>query len=313
MVKGYLLIDGSYFCFYRYYAIMRWWKCKTNGETLDFPIKNEEFVNKFRTTFIATIKSLYEPIFDYDWNECKNIKIIVGKDCRRKSIWRMDLFDKYKGNRLTDADFAGGPLFQMAYEELFKLGGVDEIVSYDTLEADDCIALLTHELLKDENNRVKIITSDTDYLQLFNDINCKLIDTENRIHNLKIYNLKKANAVVQVDKFIYKFCEKENINPTWQTLTDHALFYKVIHGDKSDNIPQIIKPLSKKKYADLYEKLQNKELKKYLKEINKYDDFKRNVKLINFNKIPNKLRIGFLDKYEYLCIGDNSGSYVHSN
>ena len=156
MEKGYLLIDGSYFVFYRFYALMRWWKCKTNGETLEFPIKNEEFVNKFRTTFVATIKSLYEPIFDYDWNVCKNIKIIVGKDCHRKSIWRMNLFDKYKGNRLTEDDFAGEICVsaETAWREsrsrgihfsrelcLYLAHGWLHLAGYDDLAEDDRLAM----------------------------------------------------------------------------------------------------------------------------------------------------------------------------
>ena len=50
-MKGYLLIDGSYFVFYRFYALMQWWKCRNKGEKIENPIENEEFVNKFKSTF----------------------------------------------------------------------------------------------------------------------------------------------------------------------------------------------------------------------------------------------------------------------
>ena len=36
----------------------------------------------------------------------------------------------------------------MAYEELFKQAGIEHIIEYDTLEADDCIAILTKQILK---------------------------------------------------------------------------------------------------------------------------------------------------------------------
>ncbi len=315
-MKGYLLIDGSYFVFYRFYAMMQWWKCKTKGEKLEKPIENEEFVNKFKTTFIDKIRYLCQPEFDYDWGKMETIKIIVAKDCPRKTIWRMKLFEKYKGNRLTEADFIGGPFFKMAYDGLFKQAGVEHIVKYDTLEADDCIAILTKELLKDPNNRVKIITSDTDYLQLYNDCNCKLIDKKNGVHNLKIYNLRNKNNVVTFEKFIFRYCEKYDQQASWKRKTYYALLYKVIHGDKSDNIPQIIKPLSTKKFNMLYElHLKDTQLMNYLKEQNdnSWENFKLNTNLINFNCIPKELRCGFLDKYENLCVSNNSGSYIHSN
>ena len=319
-MKGYLLIDGSYFVFYRFYALMQWWKCRNKGEKLECPIENEEFVNKFKSTFIDKIKYLYDPVFDYDWGKM-DVKVIVAKDCARKSIWRMKLLNSYKGTRTTEDDFIGGPFFKMAYDELFEQAGVKHIINYDTLEADDCIAILTKELLKDPDNRVKIITSDTDYLQLYNDCNCKLIDKKNGIHNLKIYNLKNKNNLVNVDKFINRYCEIYDSKASWKMKTYYALLYKIIHGDKSDNIPQIIKPLSQNKFNKLYNlHIRETMIENYLKDKdsrfkneNAWEDFKLNTKLINFNCIPKDLRAGFLEKYEHLCVSNNSGSYIHSN
>ena len=77
----------------------------------------------------------------------------------------MEKFDTYKENRDTD-DFEGGPFFKMAYDELFKQCGIDTILSYDKLEADDCIAITTKKFLKNINAEIYIITSDMDYLQL---------------------------------------------------------------------------------------------------------------------------------------------------
>ena len=58
MVNNYILIDTSYFIFYRYYALINWWKMakKDEPQLLD-PFLSEEFVQKFRKTFID---KLYE-------------------------------------------------------------------------------------------------------------------------------------------------------------------------------------------------------------------------------------------------------------
>ena len=53
-----LLIDGSYYIFYRYYALLIWWKNARKDEPLDNPIENQEFVDKFKKTFISKIDEL---------------------------------------------------------------------------------------------------------------------------------------------------------------------------------------------------------------------------------------------------------------
>ena len=49
---NYILIDGSYYCFYRYYAIHAWFKNAHREVTLEDPYKNELFVEKFKKMFI---------------------------------------------------------------------------------------------------------------------------------------------------------------------------------------------------------------------------------------------------------------------
>ena len=33
----FIFVDGSYYCFYRYFALMQWWKNAYPEETLDDP------------------------------------------------------------------------------------------------------------------------------------------------------------------------------------------------------------------------------------------------------------------------------------
>ena len=58
MPPNFVLIDGSYFCFYRYYAILNWFKLARKEVELDEPINNEEFREKFRKTFVDKMKEI---------------------------------------------------------------------------------------------------------------------------------------------------------------------------------------------------------------------------------------------------------------
>ena len=53
---NFILIDGSYFIFFRYYAILNW--CKMAKKDINPSIENKDFVDKFKTTFISKIKEI---------------------------------------------------------------------------------------------------------------------------------------------------------------------------------------------------------------------------------------------------------------
>ena len=46
-VMNYILIDGSYFIFFRYYALCVWYKLRKQPDTLDAPYESETFMEKF--------------------------------------------------------------------------------------------------------------------------------------------------------------------------------------------------------------------------------------------------------------------------
>ena len=50
-MTNYVFIDGSYFIFFRYYALLNWWKLARKDVELGEPIENEEFVERFKTIF----------------------------------------------------------------------------------------------------------------------------------------------------------------------------------------------------------------------------------------------------------------------
>ena len=54
----FLLIDGSYYMFYRYFAVEQWWKHSHPDEPLENPVENEAFMKTFRGVFIKKIKEI---------------------------------------------------------------------------------------------------------------------------------------------------------------------------------------------------------------------------------------------------------------
>lgn len=265
----YIFIDGSYFCFYRYYSIMRWWKNAHPEDPLLVPFENNIFLEKFKKTFVETIKNIPKNLGISTKEQIVQPIIIIGKDCKREDIWRNELIEKYKGNReKKNNDFEIGPFFKMVYEDdLFIKGGSTKIISYPTLEADDCIAIYTKHLLQDptKNVEIYIITSDKDYLQLL----------ESRV---KIFNLSFKNILEQ----------KSSLGDA-QT----ELFCKIIMGDTSDNIPSVLNKCGPKTALKCY---QNKEyFDEKMKKENAYEKLERNTKLVDFNYIPENLVKGFLE------------------
>jgi len=257
-----LFIDGSYFCFHRYHSLMNWWKNAHKDESLlneETKELNPEFVEKFKKTFIQTVKTIPQKL------GLKDPIIIVGKDCKRENIWRNEFIENYKGTRIRDG-FHGGPLFKAAYEEeLFQKGGAISILSHPKLEADDCIALSTKYLLKTcPNINITIITSDKDYLQL-------------------------AGPRVQLFDLMFKnLCEQKS------SLGDAKknLFCKIIMGDVSDNISSVLTKCGTKTAIKCFEN--NEYFEERLKKENAYSKYELNRKIIDFDYIPTNLSDEFM-------------------
>ena len=260
--KTFIFIDGSYFCFYRYHSLLTWWKNAYPEIVLEDPFQNEEFVAKFRKTFVDHVQKLQKNLGIH-----KSVKptIIVGRDCKRENIWRNELFPKYKGTRANGAEdgFMGGPFFKMVYaDNLFIEGGAKTLLHHNKLEADDCIALSVKHVLnkyKEGNTKcqVYIITSDKDYLQL----------AEPRVH---IYNLGFKKITDQKSCLGSAECD---------------LFCKIVMGDISDNIPSVFPKCGPKTALKYYE-----DQAEFQKKLNSSDVFisqyNTNKKIIDFNEIP---------------------------
>ena len=42
-MPNFVLIDGSYYIFYRFFALLNWWKLAKKDDPLDNPSESEEF------------------------------------------------------------------------------------------------------------------------------------------------------------------------------------------------------------------------------------------------------------------------------
>jgi 5'-3' exonuclease len=257
MSNTFIFIDGSYFCFYRYHSLITWWKnaYPEQIDALQNPFLNEQFVEKFKKTFVTNIQCMKKKL---QIPKIIDPIIIVGRDCKRQNIWRNDFFANYKGTR-NDDTFMGGPFFKMVYDEnLFIDGGAKQILYHSKLEADDCIAIATKHLLnKYTDCNIYIITSDKDYLQL----------AEPRVH---LYNLGYKKLTDQ------------------KTCTGNAecdLFCKIVSGDPSDNIISVFPkcgPKTALKYFNDKQLFQSK----LDTSVEFMDRYKLNQQIIDFNFIP---------------------------
>ncbi len=255
-MTNYIFIDGSYFVFYRFHALLAWWRLKHKDVPINNPIDNPDFVEKFKKLFVEKIE-LFPHLLSI-----KDPVIIIGKDCPRSDIWRNEHLNSYKGNRAKNNVIK--PFFKMAYDGLFQQVS-SKILYHKNLEADDCIALATKHYLKNKENKITIITSDTDYLQLVGD-------------RVEIYNAKiKPVRTVK--------------NSTMNA--DMDLFVKIIMGDKSDNIPPVFPQKRGKAKAKKYYN-EPEFFKEELKIYNVEDVYKRNKLLIDFSEIPINYQKEFL-------------------
>ena len=256
-----ILIDMSYFIFYRYFALIHWWKLAKPEEELVDPSTNKDFRNKFIKTFYEKINEIPKKL------KLKNYTIIAAKDTQRNLIWRKELFKQYKEQRILDDEFMGGPFFEIAYNKLI-ISDICPILSLDRLEADDCIALYSKSIReKYTDKKIIIIANDMDYLQIADE-------------SISIINLKYKNLQDSKNSTKNKDCD---------------LFCKIVLGDKSDNIPGIFKKCGPKTALKYFE---DKELfEKALQKENAYEQFEFNKKIISFNEIPLDLQQLFAIKH----------------
>jgi len=272
----FILVDTSYWIFYRYFAILQWWKHAKPDDDLNInPYTNQEFVEKFVKTFTESLQTFKKKQKLHKQRGKPEIPctIIAARDCPRKEIWRNALYASYKETRDKDDSFMGGPFFKQVYQDNNKLlqeAGVKYILQFPNLEADDVLAITKKQIRqKYPQARVIIIANDHDYLQL--------LDDYTEIINFQQKNLRESKKV---------FPE-----------ADKNLFYKIVLGDKSDNIMPIFKKCGPKTCEKYYN---DRELflEALKKESGSQEKYELNKKLVDFNEIPETLLNGLMEEYK---------------
>jgi 5'-3' exonuclease len=253
-MKTYLFIDLSYFIFYLYYARKKYFEFQKK-DTTDL-INNPEFLDGF-ANFDIKLKQIKKNL-----RLPEDVIIIFSRDCRRKDIWRNDIYPQYKQSRKVNNEV--GEFFIYVYNNL-----MDKYIYLENnrCEADDVIGVLTKNLYKD--NKIYIITGDHDYLQL-------LYNDNVQIYTMKMKSLREKSSG---DRY-----------------TD--LMMKILTGDSSDNIFAIHKKLGPKtamKYITNEEELKKKCEDETIKE-----NLDRNKKLIDMENIPENYKKEIIDKFELL-------------
>ena len=272
----FILVDTSYWIFYRYFAILQWWKhAKSEIDLNNNPYENEEFVEKFIKTFVQSLEGFKkkQKLHKQRSKPATPCTIIAARDCPRSEIWRNSLYNSYKETRDKDDSFMGGPFFKHVYQDnnkLLKDAGINHVLRFPNLEGDDIIAICKKVIRqKYPEARIIILANDHDYLQLLDDYT-EIINFQNK-------NLRESKKV---------FLEPEK-----------NLFYKIVLGDKSDNILPIFKKCGPKTCEKYYSN--NKLfLEALAKESGAQEKYEVNKKLVDFNEIPETLVNKFLEEYK---------------
>lgn len=261
----FILIDGSYFIYHRYYSLKTWWNNAKKPEETDIPFENPRFIEKYNTTFVKKISELKKK-----YAKTNTPIILAAKDCPSKNIWRRKLFPEYKHGRKKD-DSGVKDSFQTTYKnDLFTNSGVHAVLYEDELEADDCIAITVKHLeQKYPNSVITIITSDMDYLQLSS-------------AQVRIFNLNNKELIDSSQSF---------------RDADKDLFCKIVSGDKSDNIKSVFSRCGMKTAAKYYDNREGFH-DRLTSEPDAEKIYALNKTLIDFNEIPEEL----VERFRKQCL-----------
>lgn len=282
-------VDGSYVIYHTLYSAVNKWTAESPFSDCieDVDVTSESFEQVDLTEypdFVDTLKGkLIDAVFTIksmldDFNTTMfsstfgDILFVLDPEHGVESrSWRYKIYPEYKGQRksLTDKKpFDVIKAFTKCIDILRKNGEFERkygirVISADNAEADDIIATIFTDEENADFNKF-LVASDKDYLQL--------------------------NGVTQMT-LERKMVLIEQPYPDLITVTPETyLIAKIITGDPSDNITQVFNRVgyktAVKKYLTNLEFL-NESLEKDAVAMEK---FNRNTRLIDFGRIPKKIR-----------------------
>lgn len=250
-----VLIDASYYVFYRYFATMRWFIFQKQEFDVDTITDNDLYISSFKKHMISDMKKICKK-----WKTTIN-NIVFCLDCQRSDIWRNDIYSEYKGNRIQNVNF-NNKIFSIFTD--FIANKDIKRVNFDRLEADDIVYLVQDKLKEIGSNSIVVITNDNDYLQI--------ASNRTSIINMQFKDItQRGQKNAKID-----------------------LYYKAICGDKSDNILKIASFITKDKALELCQ-LNDSDLEQWLNDNDVIDKFNMNMTLISFDNIPKNIVKQFYD------------------
>lgn len=241
-----VLIDASYYVFYRYFATMRWFVFQKQEFDIDTITENDVYISSFIKHMESDMKKICKK-----WKTCIQ-NVVFCLDCQRCDIWRNDIYSDYKGNRVQNVNF-NNKIFPVFMEIIMNRN--IKTIGFDRLEADDVVYLIQYRLKEISSNNIIVITNDNDYLQIASD--------RTNIINMQFKDItQRGQKNARVD-----------------------LYQKAIYGDKSDNILKIAPFITKEKALEV-SKLSDSDIEKWLNDNDIIDKFNLNMTLISFDNIP---------------------------
>jgi 5'-3' exonuclease len=223
--------------------------------------ENSNFILAFFRHFETDIKKILR--------KYKTVKtnIIFSTDCSRSDIWRNEIYENYKLTRAKKTNF-NSIIFTLFKNYISNFNY--NYCECDKLEADD-ITYIIQRKIKDEceNYNIFIITNDNDYLQMY--------DNKTHIHNMQFKDISlriKNSPKIELE-------------------------FKIIYGDKSDNITKIQLGLNKETALKIA-MMNDADKLKYLNENNLIDKYNLNKILVDLNEIPLELINNFHSKYNII-------------
>lgn len=277
-----VLIDCSYYIFYRYNATEKWMSYKLQRKPI---LKTIGDINLLDNTDINPSTSNIDDHDGYEDDDSREFLISFQKhfhkdlqkikkafsdnifmcvDCLRDDIWRKKLFPEYKNNRKRKDDF-NRDIFDQFKNNINKT--ITQI-SHSSLESDDIVAII-HKTIrsKSKDTPIVIITNDNDYLQL-SDSNTRIVSMSTDTKTNKKFG---------------------DIRSKCKDPIETQLIRKIVKGDQSDNIRKIGIPKLTKEIVDYIVDMTEDERILYMKKNNTLDKYLFNKRLISFDEIPSHL------------------------
>lgn len=242
-----VIVDASYFVFYRFFATSRWWSFRKPPPPEPASMSDPGFRDAFLKHAAADITKLQK-----QWSTTPG-NLLFCADCSRADIWRMSIFPEYKASRIVNTRFDPGA-FKAVYDWL------DEaripVLRHPKLEADDVACLVFRKIRRAAPDaKVVFITGDHDYLQLKDDAT-------------EIFSLEGKKGTNLWEAGVKK--------------GTHDMTRKILLGDPSDNIP----PVLTKSQVTHYLSLPDDERAPFLEALGKTQEYERNLRLMSWACIP---------------------------